>query len=609
VEKKNPKSQRLNVTAGCDRALWAAAWKIAWTSSGRMPVRLMVALFAATTFAVLASGTQVPLMAAPGDVAPTWGKVLVAEGFDASFNIVSSTELYDPATNTFAAPADTAVMNVARLAATATLLVSGKVLIAGGFDVNALNSNLFSTELYDPATNSFAFGPAMNVARDDSTATLLASGKVLIAGGDDNSGNSLSSTELYDPVTNSFAAAANTATMNTARDGTIATLLPSGKVLIVGGFNTSGGSYLSSTELYDPVTSSFAAAANTATMNTGRCCLKSATLLGSGKVLIAGGADSAGPFLSSTELYDPVTNSFAAAANTATMNTGRALPAVTLLGSGKVLFEGGLHDESGLTLSSTELYDPVSNSFAAAANTASMNVARAGEPYEDAVLLTSGEVLIVGGNTGHGILTSSTDLYNPATNSFAAAANTASMNVARADDVAILLPMAPGPNCSVTYNSNFTGNLVISSGLTCIINGSVTGNVTENGGGLYTSNATIGGNLQITGGGTFSMAATAVNGDVQIQNIPAGSAQNQICGTKVKGNLTFHNNGTAVAIGTTSASCLGNTIGNDLQINNNVASVQVSDDAVTGNLQCQNNSVITGGGDTAKSLQGQCASF
>ena len=165
-------------------------------------------------------------------------------------------------------------------------------------------------------------------------------------------------------------------------------------------------------------------------------------------------------------------------------------------------------------------------------------------------------------------------------------------------------------NCSVIYNGTFHGNLYISRGLTCIINGTVTGNVNQSGGGLFASNAKIGGNLQITGGGTFSIAGTAVNGNVQIQNLPAGSAQNRICGTRVKGNLTFHNNGTAVAIGTTSsASCPGNTIGNDLQINNNLALVQVFDDAVGGNLQCQGNSSITGSGDTAKSLQGQCAGF
>jgi Kelch motif len=54
--------------------------------------------------------------------------------------------------------------------------------------------------------------------------------------------------------------------MNTARYAATATLLPNGEVLIAGGGN--GG--LSSTELYDPVSNTFAAAAATPVMNTGR---------------------------------------------------------------------------------------------------------------------------------------------------------------------------------------------------------------------------------------------------------------------------------------------------------------------------------------------------
>jgi hypothetical protein len=169
---------------------------------------------------------------------------------------------------------------------------------------------------------------------------------------------------------------------------------------------------------------------------------------------------------------------------------------------------------------------------------------------------------------------------------------------------------ASGTACNGVYDGTFQGNLTVSAGQNCVfVGGTVKGNVTLHGGNLSLTNTTVTGNVQIQGGGTFSLASSAIDGDLQIQNIPAGSAQDQICGTNVKGNLTFHNNGTAVAIGTTAASCPGDTIGNDLQINNNTAAVQVFDDTAGGNLQCGSNSSITGSGDTAKSLQGQCAGF
>src|ERR1019366_69000 len=106
------------------------------------------------------------------------------------------------------------------------------------------SSYLSSTELYDPTTNTFApTTPLMNGARAYATAILLPNGKVLIAGGSD--GSPLSSTEIYDPATNTFAA--TTPSMNAVRYNATATLLPNGKVLIAGSYNT----YLSSTDLYD----------------------------------------------------------------------------------------------------------------------------------------------------------------------------------------------------------------------------------------------------------------------------------------------------------------------------------------------------------------------
>jgi Galactose oxidase, central domain len=300
------------------------------------------------------------------------GKILIVGGVSSTF--LASTDLYDPLTQTFAPPTDIASMNEARENATATLLPNGKVLIAGGL---AEAGPLSSTELYDPLTNSFvppSDAPSMNVARYSATATLLPNGKVLIAGGISFYGDPVASTELYDPATNSFAPAAHTASMNVERGFTTATLLPTGQVLIAGGMSPEG-QQLTSTDLYSPANNTFAPPTKTASMNTARD-LATATLLPNGKVLIAGGRrDPSGSSLASTELYDPRTNTFAVSDSTASMNTGRFSAAAVMLPNGKVLIAGGL-TLAAAPLASTELYDSSFNSFSTAPNTAVMKEPR-----------------------------------------------------------------------------------------------------------------------------------------------------------------------------------------------------------------------------------------
>src|SRR5689334_20315945 len=130
---------------------------------------------------------------------------------------------------------NTGAMATARSEHTATLLLSGEVLVTGDYDSG---SNLASAELYDPATGRFRATGAMVMARINHTAALLPSGKVLVAGGWSN-GSILASAEVYDPATERFSA---TGTMTTARTGHTATLLrparrPGWKVLVVGGWN------------------------------------------------------------------------------------------------------------------------------------------------------------------------------------------------------------------------------------------------------------------------------------------------------------------------------------------------------------------------------------
>jgi hypothetical protein len=87
-------------------------------------------------------------------------KVLVAGGFDSSFSILASTELYDPATGTWTVAGSLAT---ARIAPTATLLPNGKVLVAGGTNID---SNLASAELYDPASGTWTATGSLGTARD-----------------------------------------------------------------------------------------------------------------------------------------------------------------------------------------------------------------------------------------------------------------------------------------------------------------------------------------------------------------------------------------------------------------------------------------------------------
>ena len=336
------------------------------------------------------------------------GKILVAGGLGASA-VIGSAELYDPVTNTWSA---TGNLKTARFYHSATLLPTGMVLVVGGLTTG--NSQLNSAELYDPSTNTWSFTGSLANGRYSHTATLLPNGNVLVAGG--NGPSVLSSAEQYNFSTNTWSTAGS---LNTARYEHTATLLPSGNVLIAGGHNVVNGT-LSSAELYNPAGNSWSLTGNLTNARYDQ----TAILLPSGKVLVAGGYN-AGP-LGSAELYDPSLTTWSLAAS---LGTTRYSHTATLLPSGKALLCAGFN---GSVLGSAEQYDPTANTWSAAG---SLNSAR---EFQTATLLTSGKVLIAGGSPDGGATAlNSAELYDPTSNGAWSAAG--SLNAARAQHTATAL--------------------------------------------------------------------------------------------------------------------------------------------------------------------------
>lgn len=261
--------------------------------------------------------------------------------------------------------------------------------------------------------------PAMTSARREHTASILSDGRIFIAGGRSLSTTYLSSTELYNPITQAFSAGPS---LTVARSQHVAVTLRNGTVLLTGGISAAG-TYESSAEICS-IDANFCFA--TGSMGAARYG-HTATLLKSGKVLIAGGFGSG--FLSSAEVYDPNTGAFTATAGG--MSVARWGHTATLLPDGKVLIAGGKSTASGY-LASADIYDPATNAF-----TATSGVMPNARALHTATLLATGKVLVAGGLNGTVGSLSATELYDTTTRTFA---SSGALGVARYSHTATLRP-------------------------------------------------------------------------------------------------------------------------------------------------------------------------
>jgi hypothetical protein len=240
-------------------------------------------------------------------------------------------QVYDPITRTFAAARPYAAPAPAILQ-TSTLLADGRVLLTGAVNIcyqrQCQDPGTGWTELYDPGAGTFSITGSMKWWNNVYTATLLPSGKVLFVGGDDYNGIP-SSAEVFDPSDGTFTTIESPPAF---LQNSAATLLPDGTVLITGGLVPGGNGQIVS-ELYLPANGKFTAAGNMITGRWGH----TATLLLDGTVLIAGGSNCGECVIASAEIFRPAMLS----------------PAPVLFPLGAAGFQGAIwHSETGQIASS-----------------------------------------------------------------------------------------------------------------------------------------------------------------------------------------------------------------------------------------------------------------
>ena len=285
-------------------------------------------------------------------------------------------------------------MTAARSGACAALLPDGRVLITGGEGNSGV---LASAELLN-TTGGFSSASSMAFPRAGHSCVSLPGGRILVAGGRTDGNAAINAAEVYDPATDSWHISAS---MISARAGATASLLKDGRVLIAGG--ESSGEAILTLEIYDPSSGKFLPVWRPLSSPRKD---HAAAVLKDGRVVIAGGSDGSTP-LDSVDIFDPATGEVSAIGKLLAPRVG--LTATTLL-DGSIFFAGG-NNGSG-DLASTEIFDPASGRFSPAA---AMDMPRRG--HVAFRIPNNNAVLIVGGNSG-GKPTATTGLYIPWTNSY-----------------------------------------------------------------------------------------------------------------------------------------------------------------------------------------------
>ncbi len=301
-------------------------------------------------------------------------------------------------------------------------LPDGTLLLAGSG-----GANLDQCEVYEPCRQTLSVAASLAQGRAGHTVTQLADGRVLVAGGADVNLVVLSSAELYDAATGAWTTVGS---LGTARVGHSAALLPDGRVLVVGGTTdvtdpvTAAISSLKTTEYFDPATLAFMAGPSLARPHAGH----SAATLASGDVLIAGGGSFHKIFgIPIPDLSDKAQRFLVGSftwASEVTMKKARVGASAILLADGRALLAGGIGGSilAPAQLDSSETFDPATSAFTLRGT---MSLARSGMAMVR--LDTTNLILVAGGETGTSVTTvlptDVVEIWDPANGLFSAAAN------------------------------------------------------------------------------------------------------------------------------------------------------------------------------------------
>lgn len=254
-----------------------------------------------------------------------------------------------------------------------------------------------NAELFDPVSQTSRL-IAMTAGRIGHSATLLPSGRVLIIGGGYGKAATLRSAEIFDPATEGFRP---TASPLEGRTDHSAILLGTGKVLVLGGDVSGVGSTpTAGAELYDPATEAFV---RTGSMITPRRTY-GVVMLGNGSILVAGGTTTGKRVIADAETYDVPSGTFS---RTGALSFAREKHTASVLRDGTVLLVGGSEQgpEAG-RLTSSEIFDPETGRFSAGPK---LTIPR---HKVVSIALTNGSVLVVGGGA------ELAEVYNPTAKRF-----------------------------------------------------------------------------------------------------------------------------------------------------------------------------------------------